>query len=439
MTSGLVTGYFVALLAFGVACDVFGVFGRTNKRAKWLLSLTGVAALAYSSLAILGAEYIFFAMVGDFILLFCASFAFDMSKSKSALCSLALVLFRALAGYCIYEILGLFSVASETEMIFIQILAENVPIQIFYGIIWVFCQYAVFKFCLLGKRIKNNTISAKYAAFEVAVPIISLIILAICGALINAESEIFQILILVVALILVCANIAMSVVFWRLTQGENSLILAQKQMDELERERKNYQKMISASMRSNKEMHDLKNKLFAVNSYIDEDIDKAKSALSDICDSIYQSQVVKFTGLNGLDTLINVKEKDAEKVGVNIKKNIKIFGDINIDEIDLCVVVGNLLNNAIEGVAECAKADAFIQLNILTKANMLSIVVKNSTISTTFELGASTKQDNFQHGFGLQNVLEIADKYAGSGIFDVKDGIFTSSVLLQNMSSRDKR
>lgn len=132
-----------------------------------------------------------------------------------------------------------------------------------------------------------------------------------------------------------------------------------------------------------------------------------------------------------VDAILNSKLSlaKAHKITINAKAVVPI--NLMISEIDLCVIIGNLLDNAIEA---CLRSDdeckRFIRVYMDLKRDSLYLSVTN-TSSETKKHGSqyiSVKGEN--HGFGLMRVDKIVDKYAGYIKRHDEDGAFTSEVML---------
>lgn len=134
-----------------------------------------------------------------------------------------------------------------------------------------------------------------------------------------------------------------------------------------------------------------------------------------------------------IDSLLNYK------IGLAIEKNIKIetIVDKNIPEIsdiDLCCVLGNLLDNAIEACENEKVEDKIIILHITVKNSCLLICVKNSIEESIIDKNPNfntMKQNREIHGMGLKSIRSIAAKYSGYlKISEQEKKFFITEVLL---------
>lgn len=105
----------------------------------------------------------------------------------------------------------------------------------------------------------------------------------------------------------------------------------------------------------------------------------------------------------------------------------------SIEPVDLCNLIGNLLDNAIEGAVKVYPASGEISLQITEDESRVLIAVKNSISKSVLADNAkliTTKNDREHHGFGMQTIRNIVEKY--NGILDIseKDSNFCISIIL---------
>ncbi len=117
---------------------------------------------------------------------------------------------------------------------------------------------------------------------------------------------------------------------------------------------------------------------------------------------------------------------------IHIDFHIDLPLQINISDIDLCSILGNLLENAIDGCMTVLPQQRFINLSVdLTAQKELYIISVNSfngTVKKTNQKYLSTKKDG--NGIGLWSVSITAEKYAGMTRFYHSETEFYSEVML---------
>ncbi|GAA0070296.1 sensor histidine kinase [Clostridium sardiniense] len=137
-----------------------------------------------------------------------------------------------------------------------------------------------------------------------------------------------------------------------------------------------------------------------------------------------------------IDAICVSKKAICKKKNINIYFDIEIRNDISVDDLDLCIIYGNLLDNAIEA-CERIKDDSIkktikIESRILNdffmikveNSNSENVVIKNNKFITL-------KHDKKFHGIGLDNVRRSIKKYNGELILKDKKDIFISKLIMK--------
>lgn len=147
--------------------------------------------------------------------------------------------------------------------------------------------------------------------------------------------------------------------------------------------------------------------------------------------------------LSSITTVINV-DNDFLNAILNSKlsfaksKNIDILCSIEndvsgIEDIDLCNLVGNLLDNAIAAAEKCDPDSRLIEINISSSGSRLIVTVRNSICCSVLNENPklkSTKQDTSGHGFGIKTIKYLAEKYNGRFDYYEEGFTFVTSVEL---------
>lgn len=100
---------------------------------------------------------------------------------------------------------------------------------------------------------------------------------------------------------------------------------------------------------------------------------------------------------------------------IKYKINVIVPEKIYIDDADLCILLGNILDNAVVAASKSEERELII--SIIYKKHKLHIGVKNShsekIIKNTKNLFVSTKKNKMGHGIGLTLVKRVLEKYDG--------------------------
>jgi len=178
--------------------------------------------------------------------------------------------------------------------------------------------------------------------------------------------------------------------------------------------------------------HDYHNHIQAMLALTDSP-EEMKSYLWTLNADLTQVDTVLKTGNVMVDAILNSKLSliKAKKIAVNAKAAVP--PELKISEIDLCVIIGNLLDNAMEAcLRQNEESERFIRIYIGILKKQLYISVTNSVGGEVKKSGRfylSTKNSE-SHGFGLMRVDRIAAKYDGYVNRQNEPGVFATEVML---------
>lgn len=124
-----------------------------------------------------------------------------------------------------------------------------------------------------------------------------------------------------------------------------------------------------------------------------------------------------WTGDETVDYLINSKARAAKDSGIKYQAQVEFPRRTNLRSADLCAILGNLLDNALEAARQTPEDKRFVRLTIRRINQMLIIKVENSfsalPVKEDGELKTS-KEGNGLHGWGLKSAQTAAEKYDGT-------------------------
>ena len=104
-----------------------------------------------------------------------------------------------------------------------------------------------------------------------------------------------------------------------------------------------------------------------------------------------------------------------------------------MDMVDLSILLGNMLDNAMEAAAKLPEENRVIDLKIQTDEHFFRITEKNTftgELNITSDGLATSKPETGYHGFGSLSMKYIVDKYNGQMALDAEDGVFSLHVII---------
>ena len=184
-----------------------------------------------------------------------------------------------------------------------------------------------------------------------------------------------------------------------------------------------------------REKHDWINELIALKNEIEyENKDVVLQNIDRIIQNCQFGEAISDTGNKCIDALINVKYTTAKEKGIDFILKIFIPEELPINQCDMGIVLGNILDNAIEATEKCNSSAKKIEIIMGIKKEALVLVVKNPLAGSLKRNKdgklLSTKEDSKRHGYGINSVIKVARKYNGDVIIEEEGGEFVITVTM---------
>lgn len=179
--------------------------------------------------------------------------------------------------------------------------------------------------------------------------------------------------------------------------------------------------------------HDMKNHIVVMRELLaNEKYKELNEYMDKITDSVTIDREYAKTGHAELDSIINYKLGEAGKQGAKIKLRMMLPDRLNISLFDLNVILGNLLDNAVEALAKC-KEEKLLDLSVEWVRGTIRISVVNTfngIVNIDGNKLVTTKKESANHGMGLVNVQHIVEKYHGFMRYYSADKMFYMTILM---------
>lgn len=159
-------------------------------------------------------------------------------------------------------------------------------------------------------------------------------------------------------------------------------------------------------------------------------IENAISELQNSMDITERSSKVIDTGHPSIDAITENKLNKCDELKISTDISYQYAEPITANEIELAVIVGNILDNAIEACQKVTNLNKEIWGSITVDKQNIIINIKNTAESSN-NLKTS-KANKKSHGYGLKSIKHIAKKYNGYAKFSFENNTFTSYVILEN-------
>ncbi|MDE7479017.1 MAG: ATP-binding protein, partial [Lachnospiraceae bacterium] len=208
----------------------------------------------------------------------------------------------------------------------------------------------------------------------------------------------------------------------------------------VEQQLASYSNQLNVVMRSEEKVrglqHDLKNHLSEILAMAEGNrTQEIKAYVRNMQEDMTNEKEHVSSGNADVDSLINLKLEQAKSELENVRCKVSVPQGLAIQAFDWNIILGNLLDNAIQAARE--SDGRFLHIKIYYQQGMLFISIKNSYSGRLIKSGdryLSTKEDSADdlqmHGLGIKNVKRIVEKYDGKMEINDRDGIFDVRILM---------
>ncbi len=197
-----------------------------------------------------------------------------------------------------------------------------------------------------------------------------------------------------------------------------------------------YKKQFGVIRQSQKKIeslqHDIKKHLYLLDSYLKKGNSKAaETYIQEIEKYINVSGQYVNTGNQEIDAILNYSLEKADKMDCRIETKITVPDSSFINEFDLNMLLGNLLDNALDALEKVE--ERYLYVGISFHNGLMLIRMWNSFDGVVDKDGAmfkSRKEERTMHGIGLQNIRDIVNKYDGAIKIDTTKNLFKIDIIL---------
>ncbi len=168
--------------------------------------------------------------------------------------------------------------------------------------------------------------------------------------------------------------------------------------------------------------------------------EEAKDFLSRHLDEVKEEKREIWTGLPFLDFILNYKKQAMDKKDIVFRLELDVY-EYPFEEAELGILLGNLLDNAIEACEKCVPGKREIYLRIWNVRYMFMLKLTNSSSKSPELKGKrfiTDKADQNAHGMGVEQVRRIVVKYGGDISFQYSGEHFETKVMVSTMVSAMK-
>ncbi len=165
------------------------------------------------------------------------------------------------------------------------------------------------------------------------------------------------------------------------------------------------------------------------------DYGKIAGYLDQLSDDLDNVDTVIKTGNVMADAILNSKLGVAEKLNIRLNVKANVPEGLPMSDVELCSVLGNMLDNAVEACASLPEEERFMRVYIGRLKGQMYLSVQNSAGKVRKEKGVylSTKESASSeplHGYGLFRIDRVVRKYGGYVNRQNEDGVFATELMI---------
>ena len=280
---------------------------------------------------------------------------------------------------------------------------------------------------IINKRIRDLPI--KYWILIITIPIISIFLLQTMLDSFTVKDSLNYISLSISLIGIIFINISMFNFF---ESYEDKIKL--KYLETLKQQEQENYKLLALSHKQVKELkHDIENQFSVLNGLMKSGDNAAAMQYLDKLNSyVRTANRICYTGNNAVDSIVNIKGSLAQTYGIEFICKVNIITNIKADELELCRIIGNALDNAIEGCQRAGVSHKHIWISLMEEREKLFIVITNTSDKVDTSVLTSTKKEQGLHGIGINSIKSSVDRLGGLVSFDYDDGIFKLNIMVRN-------
>lgn len=287
---------------------------------------------------------------------------------------------------------------------------------------------------ILSFKNRDWLIHTKESGLLLAFPFVTLVLLFIMEKLVRLPGTytVGDSAGMLIAFGLLGCNFIIYYLFMRISKANEERITLFYLQKQYETQQENMQKVLQAEKEARQIRHDISNILTGVLGYLDkEEYARAKEYILKIKkEQLASIKVDAVSNNTAFNYIIAEKQKICDEEKIVFSYSV-LVNEWFISDVDICILLGNLLDNAIEASRGNDRKE--IELYIMKNQGELEIKVENRIeVPVLVENTGpkTTKKDKKNHGFGMGSVENIVEKYQGLMDIYEKNERFCVSVIL---------
>lgn len=281
----------------------------------------------------------------------------------------------------------------------------------------------------------SDDLNGKESGYLSVLAILLFVVLA-CGLVPINYENIYNPMSLFLFFALLVAVFIVYFFYFKLILHNHEKLQAQQQLAQVEHQLalrdEQYHRISDSIESSRRTRHDFRHHIITLQGFLAAgQVAQAEQYLNQYIQTLNEDGIAKFCENTVVNVLVNHYGALAKEKGFEFTARIELPAIMVVEDLDLSVLLGNLLENAIEGAAHAPQGNRSIRLAVFYLGNMLAITVDNGFDGVVQQVkGGYLSRKEGHTGIGLKSIESIALKYGG-GLDLGHDGAqFHASVML---------
>lgn len=177
--------------------------------------------------------------------------------------------------------------------------------------------------------------------------------------------------------------------------------------------------------------HDIKNHILMIEEYLNKsNTETAIEHIKGISKTLDAISTIIYTSNPSIDAAVNIGGRKARLAGIDYKVQVLGNAEVKVEAVDICRLLSNAIDNAIEAAQETKEKYIFMEIKI-SEENII-IHIENSTQKEKSSL-LTSKKDRKNHGFGMIGIKKVVNKQNGVMNYNLNNGVFSLNIMLKNI------
>lgn len=223
-------------------------------------------------------------------------------------------------------------------------------------------------------------------------------------------------------------------VFYLMARGLGKAMRLARENEFLQMQAANYRLLQKNVEDTRRARHDLRQHFAVLNGLVESgDLKALTEYVKSYGESLPPNAIQSYCKNAAVDTVLCYYGEQAVQKKIDLEISVRIGASLPLPEPEFCVLLGNLLENAIDGCSASQK-EKIIRLHIRQEGGTALYLTVDNTCdkAPVFHKGQLRSTKHAGYGMGTESVRMIAERYNGDARFEWKDGMFLASVMLNS-------